>query len=504
MTTSSTFLSPEPRLLKSPASAGHYGDSASTFLERVGVSLFEWQKAVLAHLLSVNDEGLFTASEAGLLVSRQSGKSELLVAFALCHLFLFPRTDGKPKTVLLSAHEYKTATEIYRRIKGVIESTPALEAKIEHIYDSSGRQEIILKPRKGQTTGDRIKFVARSKNSGRGFTADVIIADEAQTWSVASYEALTYTQSTIKNKQLLMAGTVPDETKDEYEVFEALRDRGRSPQGENPNTLWMEYTPEGSEDWETAQAIDPYDEATWEQANPSIDLLISRNTIREQLERDNSGSKESFKRERLSIWPTKPLLSEDDTKNDVDMTLWEESAQRPAPMHGESLTLSVQVADSGSHASISVASELPDGRHYVEHIHSQMQTLWVPGKLKSLMSELGTQSVILDEKKCAGIVPDLKREKIKYFSVRPSELAGAHALFVELANASRLVHRGQDSLTESLKHAGIRNVASYGSTWSQDDPTESITQIQSATLAVFGVKNAQQIKPKRGLVRGFA
>lgn len=502
----------KPRLEKVPESIGHFGETTAEFNKRIGLTLFPWQEHILARLFAVTDSHDWAPTEAGVLCARQNGKGEILAAYAIDHLFLFPRPDNKPKTILYSAHLYSTAQEGFRRIKGVIESSPALMTKVAKIYDSAGMQEIILHPRKGQTTGDRLKFVARSKSGSRGFTVDVMILDEAQELSAPAYASLSYTQTTIPNPQTLMVGTVPDDEQNDYEIFEALRDRGRSPKGENTRTYWAEFSPEGSEEWESSLKIDPYDPQVWAQANPSLNMpipgtdtaLILPDTVLAQLERDNSGSKESFKRERLSIWPTKPLRSEDDTKNDVDITLWEESAQHPAPMHGESLTLSVQVADSGSHASISVASELPDGRLYVEHIHSQMQTLWVPGKLKSLMSELGTQSVILDEKKCAGIVPDLKREKIKYFSVRPSELAGAHALFVELANASRLVHRGQDSLTESLKHAGIRNVASYGSTWSQDDPTESITQIQSATLAVFGVKNAQQIKPKRGIVRGFA
>lgn len=491
----------KPRILKSPLSKGHYGDSLKEFHKAINLNLFDWQEFQIEQLFSVAvDSDKWACTEAGSLCARQNGKGEVLAAYAIDHLFIFPRPDNKPKTILYSAHEYKTAEEGFRRIKGIIEASPALMSKVEHIYDSSGKQEIILKPRKGQVRGDRLKFISRAKNSGRGFTADVLILDEAQELSVASYDSLMYTQTTIPNPQVFMVGTVPDESND-CEVFTGLRDRGRSPSGENPTTLWMEYSPEGAEDYEQAQKIDASDPKLWGQANPSMIQLIPIETIQEQYERDTSASKESFKRERLSIWSSRPP-EEETTLNDIDLEAWESTAN-PRALHGENLVLSVQVADNGGHASISACSQQPDGTYYVEHITTQLQTRWVSGKLKSLMSELGAVSLVLDEKKCASIIPDLKREKIKFFSARPSEIAGAFSLFVELANDRQLIHRGQASLTESLKKAIPRKVGSYGFTWDASDPQEPVTPTQSATLALFGCINYLNIKPKRGVVRGI-
>lgn len=226
MTSSQVSVSASPRLLKAPESVGSYGPAANAFLERVGVNLFDWQKECLNHLLSVDEDGHWSATEAGLLTARQNGKSELLAAYVICHLFIVPEPDKRPKTILFSAHEYRTATEIYRRIKAIIESSADLQKRVDHIYDSSGRQEIILKKVEGQRTGNSVKFIARSKNSGRGFSGSIIVADEAQEWAVSSYESMAYVQSTYSNKQLLMTGTVPTE-ENEYEVFEGLRDRGR-------------------------------------------------------------------------------------------------------------------------------------------------------------------------------------------------------------------------------------------------------------------------------------
>lgn len=494
--------SQQPRICKLPSYEKSLGDYVIAFGEACGVQLLEWQKLVVRNIFGVDDAGSWTATETGLLVARQNGKGEILVVVDLAHLFLFPREDNRRKTILHSAHEFKTAVDGFDRLRGVIEANPALMAKVENIYTGAGQQQIILKKRPEQRTlGDRIKFVARSKSSGRGFSADVLIYDEAQELPETARDALTYTATTITNKQEIFVGTVPDENVNEFEVFEGLRDRGRSPEGENANTLWLEWSPAGSEDYESAPGIDDSDVVNWLAANPSAGELIPLKNIREQWERDNSPGRESFRRERLSIWPNRPP-EEEVALNDLDLGVWDEQ-ETPKQVHGENLVLSVRIADNGGYASISCASELPDGRYYVEHLYTAHQTLWVPAKLKALSQQMGAVSVVLDEKKCATVLPDLKRERIKFFGMRPGELAGAHTLFIELVNSGQVVHRGQPELTDSLRLASPRAVGQYGFTWEQSDPSEPVTPAQTVTEAVWGVKNFKATRKTPGAIRGY-
>lgn len=466
-----------------------------------GVTLDDWQAWVIDQLFAVDAHGEWAATEAGALVARQNGKGEILVAYDLGHLFLFPRRDNRRKTVLHSAHEFKTAVDGFDRLRGVIESTPQLMLKVENIYTGAGQQQIILKRRKGQRSlGDRIKFVARSKSSGRGFSADVLVYDEAQELATAARDALTYTQSTIPNRQEFLTGTVPDEAENEFEVFEGLRDRGRNPEG-NPRTLWMEWSPEGSDDPDAAQLIDVLDPVVWSDANPARGIRISDDTIQEQHDRDTSAGKESFRRERASIWPAR-RAAEDVSLNDLDFEAWDEQAD-PALSHGETRVLSIRVADSGGYATVGVASRLEDGRIYVEHLRTDLQTLWTPAYAKRVYDELGCVSLVLDEKKCAGILSDLKRAGLRWLGLRPSELAGAHASFVESANAGQVAHRGQIELDAALRFATTRAVGGYGSTWDQSTEQEPVTHAHVVTESHWGVKNFEANPVKRGVVRGY-
>jgi phage terminase large subunit-like protein len=446
------------------------------------VVLDDWQSYVIDSLFAVNEANEWAATEFGALVARQNGKGEILVAYDLAHLFLFPRLDRRRKSILHTAHEFKTAMDGFDRLRGVIESVPRLSDRVEQIYKGN-TAEILLKRAPGQKTlGNRIKFVARSKNSGRGFSADIIVYDEAQELSVPARNALTYTQSAVPNRQELYTGTVPEDGLNESEVFEGVRDRGRS--SEPNRTGWAEWSPEGSEDPDLAALIDLGSDKVWADSNPAKDIRIRTETIAEQHERDKSPNKQDFARERCSIWPAR-RPEEEVIHNEVDLKVWGDSADSLASL-GPSPVLAVSLGRGGGYATISAASRAGE-RIFVETKDTRLQTLWVPGALKALVDALKPALVVLDEKNCAPILTDLTMAGIKYLPVNAGEVAGAFGLMVESVNAGQVLHRGQDDLLQSLKNATTRPLVG-GETWDQTDPAEPITQIQSVTLAHWGVK----------------
>lgn len=96
--------SQRPRIESKPDAVGTYGPKVTAFAAACGVTLDDWQSYVIDGLFAVNEEGRWASTEFGLLVSRQNGKGEILVAYDLAHLFLFPRPDGRRKTILHTAH----------------------------------------------------------------------------------------------------------------------------------------------------------------------------------------------------------------------------------------------------------------------------------------------------------------------------------------------------------------------------------------------------------------
>ncbi len=488
--------SQRPRLEKCPETVGTLGPKVSQFAKLCGVILDDWQSYVIDGLFAVNGANEWAATEFGLLVARQNGKGEILVAYDLAHLFLFPRLDRRRKSILHTAHEFKTAMDGFDRLRGVIESVPRLNERVEQVYKGN-TAEILLKRAKGQKSlGNRIKFVARSKNSGRGFSADVIVYDEAQELASAARTALTYTQSAVPNRQELYTGTVPDDAQNDSEVFTAVRDRGRS--SELNRTGWMEWSPEGAEDPDLAELIDYNDPANWLDSNPAAGIRIQMETIQEQ--HDRSTDKSEFGRERLSVWPN-ARPEQEVVHNDVDLKAWADSVNADARL-GESPVLAVSLGRGGGYATISAASRAGE-RIFVETRDTRLQTLWVPAAMKALSDELKPALIVLDEKNCAPILTDLTSAGIKYMAVNAGEVAGAFGLIVESINEGMVEHRGQDDLLQSLKHATTRPLVG-GQTWDQSEPTEPITQIQSVTLAHWGVKKAEASPAKPpAVIRGI-
>lgn len=480
--------SQSPRLLKSPPRVGTHGPKVCQFLDMCGVHLLEWQRLVMDELFAYDTSGAWSATEFGALVARQNGKGEILLGYDLAHLFMFPRPNGGHKTILHTSHETKTNDEAFQKLEAVIRSVPQLDERVAHIYTANGQEGVTLKPRKGQKRGDRIRFIARSKNSGRGFTASNVIYDEAQEFGRQAYKAISYTQTTIKNRQELFAGTVPEDGVNDSEIFEGLRDRGRDKDA-YPRTGWAEWSPAGAEDPDLAESIDKTDEAVWAQANPSLGTLIELDTVADQLERDKSPNAEDFGKERLSIWPNRRPEAEV-SPNDIDLNAWGSSGTDGAGL-GERCTLAVSLGRGGGYATISGASRTNDGRILVRTLHTQAQTLWVPGKLKALVDQFEPALVVLDPKNCSPILPDLDAVGVEYMQLNMHEIAGAHGLFIESVNAGTVAHGNQSDLYQSIKNAGTRAIGHAGNTWDQLDPTEPITQVQSVTLAHWAVKKSE-------------
>ncbi|WP_146137488.1 hypothetical protein [Gulosibacter molinativorax] len=485
------FGSTRPRVEKRPNAAGSHADRALRFLDACGLTLDEWQRYVVSALVEVDDEGRWASSEFGLLVARQNGKGEILLAYDLLHLFMFPRADKKRKTILHSAHEVKTSVDAFERLAGVVESVPQLMARVDNIYTANGKEGIVLKRREGQRNGDRVRFIARTKKSGRGFTADIRIDDEAQEESLQANNALAYTQSQITNPQALFTGTVPEDGVNDAEVWEALRDRGRK--GIGARTGWMEWSPEGSDDPDVADAIDPGDLDALVAANPSLGWRMPIETVVDQLERANTDP-DGYLRERLSVWPNRRPV-EAQALSELDLDRWRDSEELDATL-GDVSVIAIAAARNAAYCSVSAASRFDDDTIFVEHVRTDRGTMWVAEFVKSLKADLGDALVVLDSKNAAMILVDLERAGVKFLSMDMNEVAAAHAMFIEGSNLGLIVHRGQAELTQSLASATTRKIGQAGMTWDASDSKVPVSHAQSVTWAAWGLRK-QEARPKR-------
>ena len=294
-------LSPDgqtPRVRVARARAAkHFGDLAADLAADYGLSPDPWQELVLEDWLAADRSDQWKHLNCGLTVPRQNGKNALLEIRELFGMV------GLGENILHSAHEVKTAQAHFRRFKHFFGEKaddpaakfPELNAMVDHVRNVNGQEAIVLKddPARG-FKGGALRVIARSKSSGRGFTADVLVIDEAQELTEDALEALLPTTSAAPtgNPQWIYTGTVPGPNAS-GEIFTRLR---ATAQGDSPGAMcWHEWSPDPD------RKVDLDDRDLWAATNPA--LHTGRLQEKVILGERKAMSDEGFARERLGLWP---------------------------------------------------------------------------------------------------------------------------------------------------------------------------------------------------------
>jgi phage terminase large subunit-like protein len=265
-----------PRLLSLPPfDDADSGARAVRLAALAGMRLDPWQELVLEAGLRRRG-AKWAAFEVCLILARQNGKGTVLEALELAALFLLPDV----RLILHSAHEFKTAAEAFLRVRALIEDRPDFERQVARIRTAAGAEAVELKD------GKRLRFVARSSGSGRGFTSDLVILDEAYKLGDQEMAALLPTLSARPDPQVWYTSTAGN--RDSVQLGR-VRERGVAAGGA-ASLAFLE--------WSAEETADPADPVTWAQANPGLGRRIAVDYI----ERERSAlAPEAFARERLSI-----------------------------------------------------------------------------------------------------------------------------------------------------------------------------------------------------------
>ncbi len=515
MSTTSTISIPnrngsqEPSYQHIPPAFASYGQQAIQFLHSVDFHLDPWQETTLRTLFAVDADKRWQVNEFGCLVSRQNGKGQIITGYLLCQLFLVPKllniTEKRRRSILLSAHLYETALDSFGRLIAVIRSNDHLLAAVDHIYEGRGSESILLRKRPGQLQGDVLKVTARSAKAGRGLPqVDCLILDEAQSLSLSAYNALSYTQAQVDSSQALFFGTVPEDGVVDGEVFESIRDRGRA--GTETHLAWLEWSPIGSNDPDTAEKLLADAAALaapehWISSVPSAGIRMGWATV---LAEYNSAvamrNLEGFARERLSIWPDRrPVTDEADELNELDLEAWYETGIEGVDasiVTGPHQVIAVAFGNGGGYASVSLASRHDEETFNVAHVKTAPGSAWVVPYIATLKAERHDALIVMDKYNAAPIINALELAKLKPIWLDQIEVAGAYANFLELVNTHRAWHPDQQAVTQSLKFSKTRPVGKSGLTFAQSTPKEPITQAMSVAWALFGVLKHEAMKSR--------
>lgn len=444
-----------PRHESRPKYSTSAGREAVDLAAEAGLILDPWQQRVLEHSLGERADGTWAAAEVGLLVPRQNGKGSIIEARELAGLFLLGEM-----LIMHSAHEFKTAQEGFRRIRGLIEGNPAFSKRVKRISTSHGDEGIELK------SGARLRFVARSRGSGRGFSGDCVFLDEAYALSDAAMDALIPTMSARPNAQIWYTSSAP---LPDSEVLRRLCLRGRA--GEDERLAYFEWCADSDARTD--------DRKGWAQANPSLGIRLSEEFTERELA---ALTPEGFLRERLGVWY-------EFEKSDV-LPYWNKLADPASELpDGAPVVFGLDVSPARTVSAIVAVGDRTDGLRHVEVVDYRPETSWVVARFGALRDRWGGIAVVVDERSAAGsLIPDLQAlDGVTVHTAGSRDVTVAAGRFYDACTESvaSLRHLNDPVLNGAVDSAVTRPLGDAW-TWDRRKPTADITPLVAASLALWG------------------
>lgn len=430
--------SQRPRVHVEPPSDESFGDLAAAFAADYGLTADPWQRLVLDAWLAERG-GRYAALTCGLSCSRQNGKNGIIEIRELFGMV------GRGEKILHTAHEVKTARKAFKRllhffgrkVDDPAAKFPELNALVTELRQVNGQEAIFL------SNGGSVEIVARSQGSGRGFTVDVLVMDEAQDLSDDDLEALMPTTSSapLGNPQWIFTGTPPG-PRANGEVFTRTRQEALS--GAAGRLAWHEWSVDG----DSVEDIDLDDRDAWYRTNPALGGRLQVEVLEGERSRFSPAG---FARERLGWWASVSMVG-------ASLPGWDLLADPAAPP-GTAPVFAVAAADDLSFSAISVASRRPDGLVQVQTESQGKGTAWLTDAVAELRARHSAPVLVHSslrgvvegdevgpadyERACKGLLDAVEGGRLRHYSHTDPGLQGAVTSATWTATASRrLIGKG--------------------------------------------------------------
>lgn len=471
----------KPTFESVPPRHSTFGQDAVDLAASAGLVLDPWQAYSLHQILGEDETGRPAAFEAALIVPRQNGKGSVLEALSLAWLFL---TDAP--LILHSAHEFKTAAEGFRRLRTLIMNAPHLAAMVERVTTAAGNEAIEL------TTGQRLRYVARSKGSGRGFSADKVILDEAYALADDEMAALLPTMATRPEAQLVYTSSAGMESSSHLRM---VRDRGR--RGGDPSLCYLEWGGVAECPDRCTHALDAPgcgfdDPAAWLAANPGLGPRISADFVAKER---RAMPPEAFGRERLGLWDE--ALGGDVPIPPAD---WAACSDVMSEIVGRPV-FAIAVSRDGRSSVIAAAGWREDGLPHVEITGGEdfsdyrSGTDWVVERAVELKKHRPLCWVVDKKTAAASLLPDLKAAGIKPREMNTNDCGQACSGLQNAVRDRRLRHLGDDVLTASVAGAARRDIGDGLWAWSAKTSEVDVVSLIAVTNALWGLSVTPKPRP---------
>lgn len=442
------------------------GLDARKILFAGGLDLDPWQSDLINDWMAVNNNSWICRTCGGS-VARQNGKTGLIWGRASAGMLMYG------ESVLYTAHLQKTSTETFEEMASFFDSAK-LRKYVKDVKTALGREQIILH------SGARIKFLARTRNGGRGQHGDLLIFDEAQELEYNSQASFIPAISASKNPQVIYVGTPPDDESAGI-VFRGIRDKALA--GKTESTAWFEFS--------VPEIGDVTDRSRWALTNPALGRRILESTIEGELEQMPP---ETFARERLGWWT--PVV-EQKTDYAIDRNAWKECASLEKKPEGKT-AYGIKFSADGSVVCLCGAVIDDEGKARISLIDIKPTALgirWLAEWLNERYRKAAC--VVIDGKNGVDVlidkIADTWRAKGSVIKPTSKEVIAAVGMLTDSINERSVSwYKKQETLNDSAT-TSVKRSFSGGWGFGGENPAP----IEACALALYGVKTSKRDPNKR-------
>ena len=459
----------EPTYSLIPKSIDSYGPDAADLATGYGMKPDPWQCLVLDAWLGVDKHGKWAAGDAACCLPRQNGKNGVL---EFIELFLAVILGMR---ILHTAHEVKTCRKHFIRMKNYFENAkqyPELAALVKEIRNTNGQEAIVL------TNGGSIEFIARSKSSGRGFSVDVLVCDEAQELTDEQMEAIQpATSSAPKGNPLTIYTGTPTPPSSPGTVFERLHYAAHH---SKPKRLcWIE--------WAVDEIGDVQDRECWARTNPSLGIRLLESVVESEV---SKFTPDGFARERLGWWD-----AAETNQSDISQEAWKLCAT-DKPCANDMVCYAVKFSPDGSSAMLAGCvkpDKGSDDKPHVELIDIRSMKHGV-GWLTDWLAERWRTSIgiVIDGRVGAPtLVQNLKEQGVSMrVMILPNskQVADACSMLEQAIIDQKITQFNQPAVNDAVAHAKHRKIGVDGFGYESSDPNVNVLPLEAVALAYWWSK----------------
>jgi len=417
-----------PRLETPKRKGQSKGKDFAEWVAKHSDPLLPWQKYVSERMMVTNKKGEYVQTTQGLLLSRQNGKTHLARMRILYELFVEPR---KSRVIGLSSNR-NMAIDTFRQVVDVIEANEDLKAMVKQIRFANGQESVTL------LDGSMYEIAAATRDGVRGKTAHLVFVDELREITTEAWAAIRPT-TTATGGVLLACSNAGDAFS---EVLHSIRDMALS---YPPKSLgWWEYSAE------PFCKVDDVNQIL--QANPSVGYTVKLETIEEFIKTSKPDVARTehlcqFVDSTTSPWP--PGAFQDLTVQDLEIT------------PGALTIFGIDVNHTKRKASLVAGQVMPDGKIAVGVMEEwvsdvAIDELKVAAGVKEWADKYKPRMICFDKYATASIAQRLAQSGQKTVDMSGQVFYQACSDLLDTIVNHRMVHRGQDSLVNSMNNCGAK------------------------------------------------